>query len=178
VAVLGARGAGKSSLVLHLALGGAPFFTDDVLALEAAGAHLLAHPGFGVVNVRLDEYERLGEAARVRLGEPLGRTARQKLHFALMPERRALPLRALAFVVPGDGAASTVRPLREPDPVRLLAGTFIHESRSPPELARLLNVCARLAEQVPMFEIRRGAAEDAATLAARLRDQLGAEVAV
>ena len=37
VAIVGASGAGKSSVALNLVLRGAGFFTDDVLALEPAG---------------------------------------------------------------------------------------------------------------------------------------------
>jgi hypothetical protein len=177
VGIVGPRAAGKTSLILHLALEGASFFTDDVLAVDVASEDLVAHPGFGVMNVRTTEYERLSEAAHARLGEPLGQTGHRKLHIAVRPQAGPLPLRALLFLTPGAGGESTVRRLTPVDPARLLSSTFIHESRSPEQLARLLDVCARISTEVPVFEVVRGDREDAHTLAARLRDRLWAGVA-
>jgi len=146
VAIVGPRGAGKTSLTLHLMLRVARLFTDDVLALQATGGGLAAYPGFGVLNVRRPEHARLSADARARLGVPLGQTVTQKLHFAVMPADGPLPIRALFLLAPGGAQSeSTLRPLATPDPLPLLASTFVHESRSPAQLARLVEVCARLA---------------------------------
>jgi hypothetical protein len=169
VAIVGPSGAGKSSLTLHLVLRGAGFFTDDVLVLEA-GDDLVAHPGFGVVNVRAAEDARLREGERAALGSRLGQTGRDKRHYALAPVRGPRPLRAVYFLAPGAGRPrATIAPLTAPEPRRLLTSAFIHEIRTPERLARLLDVCARLSAAVPMFEVALGAAEDAGALAGRLR---------
>jgi hypothetical protein len=176
VAIVGPSGAGKSSLTLHLVLRGAGFFTDDVLALEAGDA-LVAHPGFGVVNVRAAEDARLSEAERAELGPRLGQTGRDKRHYALAPVRGARALRAVYFLAPGAGRPrATIAPLAAPEPRRLLTSAFIREVRTPDRLARLLEVCARLSAAVPMFEVTVGAAEDAAALAGRLRAHAGTQV--
>jgi hypothetical protein len=176
VAVAGASGAGKTSLTLHLVFQGAHFFTDDVLVLEARAEDLVAHPGFGVVNVRDAEDERLGGRERAALGVPLGTTGRDKRHYAVTPVTGPRHLRALYFLSPGSGfhEAAIVR-LPAPEPQRLLTSAFIHEVRSPEHLARLLDVCARLSATVPMFEVLVGDDEDAAALAARLSEHVEAE---
>jgi hypothetical protein len=61
-AVLGQRGAGKSSLLARLALRGIPILTDDVLVAD--GTHGLAGPR--CVDLRRESAEQLG------VGEPLG----------------------------------------------------------------------------------------------------------
>ena len=171
VAVAGPTGAGKTSLAVRLTQLGATFFADDVLAVEATAEAVLAHPGPGVVNVRASEHERLGTAGRGSLGELLGRTGGDKLHYALPAGPEPLPLRRMYFLRPGESAPrSSVRPLPSPDPLRLLTSTFIHQIRRPEHLERLLDVCARLSADVPMFEVVVGSAEDAPALAARLRD--------
>jgi hypothetical protein len=176
VAVVGPSGAGKSSLTVHLVLQGANFFTDDVLVLEGRETHLVAHPGFGVVNVRAGEDERLDDPHREALGAHLGKTGRYKHHYALTPTTGARRLRALYLLSPGTGEGSaTILRVPAPDPRRLLASAFIHDVRPPEHLARLLDVCARLAVSVPVFDVALGHDEDAAALAARLRVHVEAE---
>jgi hypothetical protein len=178
VAMVGPTGAGKTSLTLHLVPQRAGFFTDDVLVIEATEGGLLAHPGIGVANVRAREHERLGAAARGVLGELLGRTGRDKLHYAVSTVVEPMPLRALYFLRPGaERGIATIRGIHTPEPLRLLTSTFISQIRPPERLASLLDVCARLSASVPMFEVAMGAGEEAAALAARLRAHVAAEVA-
>jgi hypothetical protein len=179
VAIAGPTGLGKTSLTLQLVLRGARFFTDDVLVLESGEAGgVLAHPGLGLVNIRAREYERLDEAAVAGLGDLLGTTGSEKLHYAMLTAAEPQPLRGLYFLRPAAGsAAATIRPMVAPDPLRLLTSTFISQVRPPQQLASLLDVCARLATSVPMFEISMGSAEDARTLAERLAGHTAAEVA-
>jgi hypothetical protein len=47
--------------------------------------------------------------------------------------------------------------------------------RPPEHLARLLDVCARLAASIPIFDVALGHDEDAAALAGRLRAHVQAE---
>ena len=66
LALLGASGAGKTSLALALSRIGAQLLADDVVALESTEGMLLAHPGAPVAGVALAEAGRLGE----RIGAP------------------------------------------------------------------------------------------------------------
>jgi hypothetical protein len=178
VGIAGPTGAGKTSLTLQLVLRGARFFTDDVLVLEPAEGGVRAHPGVGVVNIRASEHERLDAAAIGGLGELLGTTGRAKLHYAMPTAAEPLPLRGLYFLRPGAGSqAAAIRPLDAPDPLRLLTSTFISQVRPPRQLASLLDVCARLAASVRMFEIAMGSGEDAQTLAERVARHAAEEVA-
>jgi hypothetical protein len=175
IAIIGPSGTGKTSLTVRLVLRGAGFFTDDVLALDARGEELQAHPGFGVVNVRAAEHERLGPLERAALGPLLGQTGRDKRHYAMTPVTGPRTLRAVYFLVPGDGRPlSAITPLAAPEPRRLLTSAFIHEVRPPETLGRLLDVCARLSATVPMFEVGVGGDEGAAGLAGRLREHVEA----
>ena len=169
VAVVGPSGSGKSSLTVRLVLQGASFFTDDVLVLQEREAQLVAHPGFGVINVRSGEDERLAGPDREALGPHLGLTGRSKHHYGLTPVKGERPLRALYLLSPGREGSATIARLSAPDPQRLLASAFIHDVRPPEHLARLLHVCARLAASVPIFELALGGDEGAAALAGRLR---------
>jgi hypothetical protein len=151
-------------------LADAGFFTDDVLALEFADGELLAHPGLGVINVRTAEHERLDRASRAKLGDRIGQTGREKLHYAVRPARDALPLGALYFLTEdGDQARPGIEPVTAPDPRRLLTTAFVHEVRTPKRLARLLDVCAGLSAATSMFDVRRRTGENAAALAERIR---------
>lgn len=177
VGIVGGTGAGKTSLTLHLVLEQAQFVTDDVLVLQAADDGLLAYPGIGVMNVRAAEHERLEAAARATLGQLLGMTGRDKLHYAMSAVAEPLPLTALYFLRPGaERGIATIRALRAPEPVRLLSSTFVTQIRPPERLATLVDVCARLAASVRMFEVAMGGCEDAAALAGRLRAHMAAEV--
>jgi hypothetical protein len=178
IGLLGPSGAGKTSLTLRLALQGARFFTDDVLTVEVRSDALVAHPGFGVVNVRRTEDESLGADERMELGTPLGRTGRDKRHYAVAPVTGVRPLRAFYFLALGRERAATIVPLPEPEPPRLLTSAFIHDIRPAEHLARLLDVCARLSATVPMFEVSLGRDENAATLAVRLRAHAEHEASV
>jgi hypothetical protein len=172
VAVVGPSGSGKSSLTVHLVLQGASFFTDDVLVLQERDAQLIAHPGFGVVNVRTEEDQRLAGPDREALGPHVGLTGRSKHHYGLTPVQGERPLRALYLLSPGREGSATIARESAPDARRLLASAFIHDVRPPEQLARLLRVCARLAESVPIFDVALGGDEGAAVLAARLREHV------
>jgi hypothetical protein len=168
VAIVGPTGAGKTSLALQLALRGSAFFTDDVLVLEPEGDGLIAHPGIGVANVRLAEEERVGDRFEQEFGTPIGRSGRQKTHYSIPREDRSLPVRAMFFLAPGEEEKAVFRRLENPEPDRLFASTFIYEIRPPERLIRLLDMCSRLARNVPMYEIRMGRDEPPDALAARI----------
>jgi hypothetical protein len=179
VAISGPSGAGKTSLTLQLVLGGARFFTDDVLPLSVDGDSLLAHPGLGLASVRVREHALLGPSATAALGEPIGQTGRAKLHYVLATGDEPLPLRALYLLRPAAGdAAGRIRPLPDAEPLQLLTTTFLSQVRRPEHLASLLDVCARLSTTVPVFELVLGAGEESGALAARLSAHVQAEALV
>ena len=60
LALIGASGAGKTSLALAACRLGAELIADDVLALERREDRLLAHPGAPLAGVAHAEAERLG----------------------------------------------------------------------------------------------------------------------
>jgi hypothetical protein len=178
LAIAGPTASGKTSIAVRLMLGGARFFTDDVLALESAGDGLRSWPGFGVLNVRAPEHALLSDAERDRLGERLGQTAGGKVHYATEVTDDSLPLRALYFIVPSRAKRTAISAMHAPDPLKLLASTLLHQVRRPEHLARLLDICSRLGAGVPLFEVASSPSEDAATIAARLAEHDASRVAL
>lgn len=151
--LMGASGAGKSSVALHLATAGAAFMTDDVSALELRDGAVLIHPGAALASVPADELSRLPPKATLRwarLGDQDGevrvaiaggvREARPVAAVYLMMRTEAS---SIAFGPPPSGAAKL-----------LLGGTFNAYVRDPPRLARQLDVVGRLAEAVPVKAVR------------------------
>ncbi len=74
IAVAGPSGSGKSTLAAELVRRGRPFFTDDVLILEAGEGGVVAHPGSPHANFDLEgpaatNAEGLGEILATLAGE-------------------------------------------------------------------------------------------------------------
>ncbi|MGN6190321.1 MAG: hypothetical protein ACTHOE_15635 [Conexibacter sp.] len=169
VAVAGASGAGKSSLALALARRGAAVVADDVLALEpAAGGALLGHPALPRLGVRRAEAERVGEAALAALGAVASRdddtsTVALPADAAVAP----LPLAALYLIerlaTPGRLELAPVA-----DPRLVLACSFNYVLATPDRLARLLELCHRLAAHVRLRRVLVPPDVDADALAAAL----------
>jgi hypothetical protein len=65
VALAGRTGAGKSSLVAELMRRGHRLLSDDVIAVEAAGEHMIAFPGPAVMNLPAGRSDLDGLGARV-----------------------------------------------------------------------------------------------------------------
>jgi hypothetical protein len=152
LAIVGASGAGKTTIALELVARGAAFVTDDVLALEPSGDEVLAHPGAGVANVDADQWRRLPRAKRRAIGRSIGRSDKVHLHVDLTPEAR--PLRLVYFlqrVVPDAPAAITSGPAA--DGSALLGSGFLVYLRSPDRLATHLDLCARVAAATNTFTV-------------------------
>jgi hypothetical protein len=143
VAVIGPSGAGKTSIAVQLVLRGAGFITDDVLALERTGGDVLAHPGASIASVRPAERDAIPRASWRGLGTVLGH--HEKTYVELPREAKPWPLRAIYYLVPGEGSpAGEIAPMA-PDPRRLLGSTFVLSVRTPQRLRNQLDVCADLA---------------------------------
>lgn len=156
---------GKSSLAVNLALRGASFVTDDVLALERRGERIVAHPGAAVTSVRHAEARALGPAGLERLGTVVGRDE-HGLRVAVERERRALPLGAIYFIRRSDEpAGAIVEEVSPPDPRLLLGSTFNGFVRAADRLVSQLDLYARTARTVPVFRAIISPGVDAQTMA-------------
>jgi hypothetical protein len=146
VALLGASGAGKTSLALALErVGLGSLLADDALALERRGAATLAHPGAPIAAVERREAERLRAAGTPPRGAVLATNAREEISRASVGDSPA-PLRALFLLDRRVGGPRAPRFEAEPDPRALLAATFNLLLTGPDRLAGLLDVCADLGQ--------------------------------
>jgi hypothetical protein len=169
VAIIGQTGAGKTSLATHLVLGGARFFTDDVLALHAERGRIVAHPGTGILCLRDAELAAMPEGTAQRLGTVLGVSG--KTYVEVERENAPQPLGALYFIKRSD--VTRIDRLDSPGPTLLLSSTFNSSIRTPERLRRQFELAADLAAQTPIFELHIGPdSGGAAVLAQRLRDHV------
>jgi hypothetical protein len=150
IAVLADSGFGKTSLAARLMLHGAGFITDDVLALSDEVGHLVAHPGPAILALRPAEREALEPGQRRRLGRVLGRSG--KTYIAVERERAPLRLGALYFL-DHRSAEGDIQFVQGVDPKRLLGSAFIAGVDSRRRLVGLLDLCARLGAEVPIWRV-------------------------
>jgi HPr kinase/phosphorylase len=169
LAIVGAPGAGKTTLACNLLLRGAALLTDDVLALEPADGAVLAHPGGGVMNVRRSATALAG-AAGGRLGELLGSEGGAEQ--VVVPRHRGpAPLAAICFLRRDpEAAALAIEPPGAIEPQLLLGATFNFVIRTPERMERQLDVAARLAASTRVVQATVPAATAAEELAPRLEE--------
>jgi hypothetical protein len=166
-------GTGKTSVAAHLVSRGATFVTDDVMALEPYGDGIHVHPGGGMASVHADELRSVPAELLSRLGEVVGRSDKVQLAIELVD--CALPLAAIYFLERnGLAGRLVVEPIAPPDPRLLLSSSFISYIETPAHLLQHLDVCARVAESVAMFQVRIPASVPARDVAAALAAQLSA----
>ncbi len=175
VMLVGASGAGKSSLAIRLHLAGAGVLTDDVLAVDRGpDGGLRAHPGPRIAGLRAAERDRLGAADLARMA-PL-RVLDDKAYVTVGPPPAPAPLGAVMFITRGDdtGAAAppAVERLDPPPPELLLASTFVLSVRTPARLANLLEICADLAATIPQYRVHVRPGDSAADTATAIRAAL------
>lgn len=158
IAILGASGAGKSSLALRLGLAGLPILTDDLLCVAIAEGRVLAHPGTRLIGIREAEHRLLTAADRARLGDPVDRG--DKHYGQVEPAGAPVPLRVLYRLRRGAEADQVAfTRVGAPDPQLLLGSTFFAQLQLTEErLVRQLDVYRLLAKQAELFsvEIPRG----------------------
>jgi hypothetical protein len=152
VAVLGASGAGKTSLAIALCEQGARFIADDVLAVELSDGGLLAHPGTPLAVRKEQGGERIAPVAGAARAVPL--------HDVLLLDRREDGPSRPCFEHVGDGAA-------------LLSGTFNLLLRDRARATRLLEVCA-LASRGRVLRVSCGPGSDPQELATAVLHRLQA----
>lgn len=154
IGFVASSGTGKTSVAVNLVGRGASFVTDDVLALEQSDGTVLAHPGGGMISVSGAELDALPTSQRASVGTVIGQS--DKLHVAARLVEGPLPLAALYFLSrngrqTGDLA---VEALSRPDPRLLLTSRFISYVETDAQLLNHLDLCARIAASVPIFEVR------------------------
>jgi hypothetical protein len=175
VAFVAASGTGKTSLAAHLVGSGAGFVTDDVLALEASGGTVYAHPGANVLHLDESELAAMAGAARSRLGSPVGRSDKTHLRVPIAPEPR--PLAAIFFLERSRAFDRlALLELSPPEPRRLLGSTFVSYIDTPSRLLRQLDFSQELARSVRAFDVQVPEGFGAATLAEQLRTHVEQEL--
>lgn len=170
IAVLGASGAGKTSVALELCRLGAGFLADDVVAVEIRDGRLLAHPGTQLAGLDHAEARRLESAGEPRRERVVAVSEREQL-LRMQGASEPAPLAALFFLDRrSDGPP---RPRFEPvqDAQRLLTATFNFVLNTPARLRSLLDVCA-LAARCRVERILAGPDLDATALAGALARRL------
>jgi hypothetical protein len=150
VAFFGPSGSGKTSLAINFALGGCPFMADDVVALETRADAVVAHAGVAVASLRHVAADELPERDRRRAGKELGRDT-DAVRIAVERPVDELPLGVVYLLDPSSGGG--VAPDSPVDPRALLGATFNFVIRTPRRLVRQLDLCARLAGEVPVFRV-------------------------
>lgn len=157
VAFVAPSGTGKTSLALHLLAHGADFLADDVVALEAGGDALLAHPGIGLAHI--------GPAA----------TGPSKQYVPVALPRAAVPLGAVYFLERTDAIRTPeISPIDPPDPIVLLSSTFVSHVPTAARLITQLDICSRIARTVPLFRVLAPVDGEPANLAERVARHIGA----
>jgi hypothetical protein len=166
LAVTAPPGYGKTSIALHLVLAGAPLLTDDAVALDPSAPRLTAYPGLGTLGVRPQEDALLEPGERARLGE--AEVAEGRLRYRVPRAAGPLPLGGLCVLrrLGAPDARMAVRVLDPVDPFTLLASTFNLSVRTPERLRRQLDLCGRLAAEVPVVALDAPAGVGARELAA------------
>jgi hypothetical protein len=166
VAFLGSSGAGKSSVAAQLVARGASLVTDDVLALavDLRGTRILAYPGARLAGVDPRELATMTDEGRRRLGAMVGRS--DKTYFATPVAESHLPLCALYYLDRGPGPRSIEISACRSLASRLLGSSFLSYLDSPEHLVGHLDVCARIAQAVPTYEVTAPTAAAACDVAA------------
>ena len=165
IAFVAASGTGKTSLAVALVARGAAVVTDDVLALEATRAGVVAHPGVPLGNIAPEQLALLPAPARAQVGTPIGSS--DKVHVKISNMARGpLPLGAIYFLARSEFAERVaVTPAVPPDPRDLLGATFMRHIVTRARLITQLSTCAEIAGAVPVFKLEAPARLSAADLA-------------
>jgi hypothetical protein len=163
LAIAGAPGSGKTTLATALHQAGAGLLCDDVLALEPAGASVLAHPGPPLVNLRAGGASVLRRPLRgCREVGCDGESTRLEMDATA----EAAPLTALYILDRSDRHAKlSLERRRRGAGALLLASSFNFIITDAERLERQLDVCARVAGAAVVVSARVPAKMDPNALA-------------
>jgi hypothetical protein len=153
-AAIAIHGAGRTSVALALVREGARLLDDDLLAVEPADGGVLAHPGFGTVNVSRSEADRLGDSVLAAAGSVIGED-RWSVQLRLdTPERAPARLGALYVLRRPVGIdAVVIRHRLVPDPRLILDATFGPAAPTPERVIRKIALCALAARTMRVCEV-------------------------
>lgn len=155
VLLAGGSGLGKSTLALNMHLGGAGFLADDSVAIEPAGDGLLAHPAIATAKVREGARDLLREDSRGVLGEVVV-ADEHETRYRVRTVPGPLPLAAVCVLEPGEEPGTLTASEGKADPWELLGSTFNDVVRDPARLQGQLDLCGRIAAEVPFLRVRVG----------------------
>jgi hypothetical protein len=152
-AFVGSSGAGKTAVAAHMVALGAPFVTDDVLAIEEGPTCVLAHPGPARLSIEDSELRRIPDGQQSRLGVSVGRS--DKLMLEPDPIKAPLPLGALYFLKRPVADVSRVT-IVEADATAtrgLLGSGFLSYVDTPVGLRNHLGVDSAIAESTRLYDV-------------------------
>jgi len=165
-----ASGTGKTSTALHLVGAGATLITDDVLAVTVSDT-VVAHPGAPVVAVKREDLSGLDRDERGHVGA-VEAAIDGKAQVRVAPAREPLPLAAVYFLDRQLYTRTIEIDKCTPDPRVLLASAFITYLGTPEYLIAMLESCARVAREVPLFTVRVPGASGAAAVSRELAEHI------
>ncbi|MBI5105238.1 MAG: hypothetical protein HZB46_09700 [Solirubrobacterales bacterium] len=144
-------GVGKSTLMARLVGHGAGFLADDAVAVELTGGLPLAHPGPALVHLYERDVPLLGDDTPLRRIEGF-----RSMKAALAPAAVAdpTPIGGLHLLERGEeGGPVRFERIDAVEPFALLSAIFTRSVKTPERLRRHLDVCAAIAERVPVFRV-------------------------
>ena len=143
IAIAAAAGGGKSTLLSRLIADGFELLADDVVALEAEGERVLAHPGPPLMTVPA--------AAPALPGGELAVIGEERwLATPVCPQAR--PLAAVVLLSRRAGAETALLPLEAP--LFPLLGTMLRFPRNSDRERGRFELAATIATDVPVWELR------------------------
>jgi len=170
VLLAGASGLGKSTLALNMHLGGSGFLADDSVAIELVGDRLFAYPAIATAKVREGARDLLRQDERNVLHEVVV-SDEHETRYRVQTAPGPLPLRAVCMLEPAEKLGSLAAGESKADPWELLGSTFNDVVRDPARLQGQLDLCSRIAEDIPCLRVKVGprpGPKAADTLAAQL----------
>jgi hypothetical protein len=172
IALIGASGIGKSTLALNMHLAGAGFVTDDVMAVEVSGPRVLVHPGLAATKVRQAAAHLISGDLLERLGDPVTENEHEVRYRIQRPDG-PLPLGTVCLLEPAEDGSDLKLVAEDPDPRKLLGGTFNLVVQDPSRLRAQLDTCTRIARTARYVRVS-VPPDPGPAAAARLLDALAA----
>lgn len=143
-------GTGKSTLIARLVLRGADLLADDAVATEVQGRDIVAQPGTELVHLVPEEADRVPAGGGL---EPVTGYRMAKTAFTARRSDVPAPVRGVYMLERGSAPATTVERTAADVPA-LLAATLLPMVAERDRLRRHFELCARLAETVPLWRVK------------------------